>query len=170
MSRAPQPSKDPTSSTQISRQIALATIQALSTPVALVDDAFNLVGANAAWRDRGIPNFGDAINSDDFSHNEKAEIRSGLNAVFAGSRDECRLRFFPGVPTKDETSFVRIRRLDGGSRTAIVILESDRAERNAMDRSLDSEAEPEPALFETDLEGALLHGSGRRWNSPFPKR
>jgi two-component system cell cycle sensor histidine kinase/response regulator CckA len=159
MPHTPQPSEDSVDSKAFRRQIALGMINGLPTPLTLIDKTCKVIGANTAWIALEVADFGIALERGQFPPEQLSEIRTSLDAVFSGEKEQVRLHFPQGVLRDDEESVVEVRLLDKSSGEAIVILQNDPTEAERPDDAIDGEVDAEPALFETDLEGRIVSWS-----------
>jgi PAS domain-containing protein len=166
MSSTRKRSRNSKISIENSAPIMEGMLEGFPNPAALLDEEFNIIGANSAWNDLGIPGLREAIRNDDLSVEEQEKFREGLKGVFSGRRQECHLSFPPGILTTSSASII-VRGLHTVEPAAMATIRIGRGENQASPDSLENEANSEPATFETDIEGRIVAWSssaGRLFN------
>jgi diguanylate cyclase (GGDEF)-like protein len=149
-----------------SEKFTRATIDALTSRVAVLDDAGQLLAANRAWRDAA------ATGAD--SPADAEALAAGVREVLAGSRDtftlECALG---GAEGERRWSVVRVSRFDDGSgRPRAVVCHEDVTDRHAAADRLRHDAQhdaltglPNRVLFAERVDRCIA--LARRHGTPF---
>ena len=140
-----------------------ATIDALESPIAVVDSEGKVLLVNESWESNpsirvdNIRTATDRIisaNNWDVDAEEAKPFAISLDRVLSGQHGECRLRAEASGSLREQT-LIRARRLSVGQAAAIFVVESG-AGPGSKNSTANKEIRPPVAFFQCDLKGEIV--------------
>ena len=140
-----------------------ATIDAVESPIAVVDSEGKVLLVNESWESNpsirvdNIRTATDRIvsaNNWNVDSEEATQFAISLDRVLSGQHRECRLRA-EGSGSLREQTLIRARRLSVGQAAAIFVVESG-AESGSKNSTANKEIRPPVAFFQCDLKGEIV--------------